>query len=621
MRPPHFARNNSVEEHGDGQKNLRLIIHFVWSVFVEQKRYALLMVGALLVLAFFQNLFLVITGVFLPALLTLEPGEAFVSGAIVFPQSVRDYIPELGALVVPTGIFIRIVPSLILLSGVGIGVGSYLYQVNQSAISLLVAKNFRLRLFTGILGQNFADVIRRSPSEWMSVVMNDVQFIQTRISDVLNSIIRDGVKILSALTLLFIIHWPTALFVAGVSPFIGMGMGRIGKVIARYSEQFQKELGRMAASILDIRQRFSFIRAQSGEVIENRRFDSIVTNYYGQVRDSILIRSAFAPGLEFIGFAFFALVLFFVNQGWFSTSLNPSTFFPFLVAIAMMVKPLGSIGEQLGKFHETAGVLRSSLALFYAIERDSVSAGTPVSLISPESLTIDKVEVAYGGDFRFSGEGLKLGPAATIAVVGPSGAGKSTLLKCLAGLIEPKVWEGSCSWQQVVGTSNLVSQTPFLFSATIQENLLYGQQTGRLLPSDQEIWDALEFVGLGEFVDNLPQKLDSAISAIATNISGGQVQRLVIARALLRPRSLILLDEATSAVDPKNEREIVLRTLALAKERNRTLIAVTHRLQWIAEYDEVWFVEAGRVVAKGPHHVLVRNSRYAEFVGQDGMES
>jgi ATP-binding cassette subfamily B protein AbcA/BmrA len=164
--------------------------------------------------------------------------------------------------------------------------------------------------------------------------------------------------------------------------------------------------------------------------------------------------------------------------------------------------------------------------------------------------------------------------------------------------------------------SNLVSQSPFLFSATIRENLVYGLEGSADWSTDDEIWQALESVGLSSFIRLLHGNLDASVSAISANLSGGQIQRLVIARALLRKRTLLLLDEATSAIDLKNEREIVVGTIGLTRIRGLTLVAVTHRLQWLAEYDQVWFIENGTVSAAGRHTDLIKQQRYAEFVGR-----
>ena len=116
----------------------------------------------------------------------------------------------------------------------------------------------------------------------------------------------------------------------------------------------------------------------------------------------------------------------------------------------------------------------------------------------------------------------------------------------------------------------------------------------------------------------LPQGLAARVRAIGANLSGGQLQRLTIARGLLRGKPLWLLDEATSAIDAKSEREITLRLTAACRERGTVLIAVTHRLQWLDAYDEVWFVEGGAVTHRGPHRALMREPRYRTFCADAG---
>jgi subfamily B ATP-binding cassette protein MsbA len=613
------SRGHSHLKHNDAGVsnglNFRLLWELIWGPIAANRKNGIAMALALLILSASESLFILLMGPLMTAFLGMSPSETSIQAAKVFPKSLRSFFPTLDTMSFPADQFALWIPVLILGSGLGIGMGAYLYQVNQAALSLLVAKNYRLKLFAAILSLKFRDIGQKSPSEWMSVVMNDVQFLQSRISDILNSMVRDSVKILSAVAMLFVVNWPTALVVTFGSPMIAFGMGKIGKKIALYSEQFQKDLGRMASTVLDIRQRFPFIRAQQGEAFELAGFDRINASYYSRIRDSILIRSAFAPSLEFIGFAFFSLVIMCVNRGWFQGSLNASTIFTFLLALALIVKPLGSIGEQVGKFHETMGVLKGSLAIFEKVQAEGSESFVPRDKASDESFEINEIAISYGAAPAFQAQGLKIPQGSSIAIVGPSGSGKSSLLKCLAGLVEPTTWVSKTPWSQVVATSNLVSQSPFLFTATIRDNILYGLGDDSVI-RDKDILEAIEFVGLSDFMRLLPGGLDAEVSAISANLSGGQTQRLVIARALLRNRRLILLDEATSAVDLKNEREIVLRTIALAKERGATVIAVTHRLQWLPEYDQGWFIENGAMVCSGPHVELLRQKRYGEFIGQ-----
>ena len=170
------------------------------------------------------------------------------------------------------------------------------------------------------------------------------------------------------------------------------------------------------------------------------------------------------------------------------------------------------------------------------------------------------------------------------------------------------------SWRALSKSSSMVAQEPFLFDDTITENLVYAIDQR---PSEQALWRALAVVNVDREVAAAPNGLTSRVRAIGSNLSGGQLQRLTIARGLLRQRPIWLLDEATSAIDAKSEREITLRLMAACKEQGAIFVAVTHRLQWLDAYDEVWFVEHGTILYVGTHRALLEQTRYRQFCAEE----
>ena len=198
--------------------------------------------------------------------------------------------------------------------------------------------------------------------------------------------------------------------------------------------------------------------------------------------------------------------------------------------------------------------------------------------------------------------------------MGPSGSGKSTLLKTLAGLIPATVWDADCKAQDWTGSGSMVGQEPFLFEDSLRNNLLYGHPAEESL-SEDEIQKSLEKSCVLQEVAALPGGTDHQVQAVQRNLSGGQIQRLVIARALLRPANVWYFDEATSSVDADAENRLLKNLLESCRSGGKTLLAVTHRLGSVPDFDEVWFLEQGRLVAAGTHAELTELPRYREFYG------
>lgn len=540
---------------------------------------------------------------------------------------VAEWLPNLSASKADLAIQL---PLLLLFVGIFRALSGYLFSLYQQAFALEVGAGFRNRIFAGILALPYLESKSRSAAEWMSAVMNDVHFLQNRMSEVLVSFVRGGALIVSGICAIFWLHPPSAIALAVIGPVAAMMMGRTGQRISKYAEHFQRELGRLAGAILDIRERFDFIRAQSGERIERARFDGLNRSYYETMRRSILMRSAFAPVLEFGGFAVFAGFLYLSQRRDLTLPFQDGEMvIEFFAALGILLKPLKEVGEQFARFQEARGALGTSMYIlerqeglrFEAARNFGLSAlkeNVDETGIFPKQLNMRKLSYIYDSgttqsEPAFTGVDLKVESGKAVAVIGPSGGGKSTLIRILAGLIPPTHWECDVSWQEVSQWSSLVSQEPFLFRGSIQENLSYGLE--RAL-SENVKREALEAVDLWSEVESRPGGLKSSVAFGSTNLSGGQLQRMAIARAIMRPKSLWLFDEATAAIDGTTESLIIDHLIRVVRKEKKALIFVTHRLKWLSRFDDIWFVEGGRLTNRGSFESLQKDDRFRRFIAE-----
>lgn len=523
------------------------------------------------------------------------------------------------------GSLVMYLPLVVLVAGIAKSWGTYMYTRLQQEFSLFAGAALRDKLFPAILGKSYQELAQVSPGSWMSILVNDVAFVQTRLSEVMTSFLRGGMAVLASLATMFFLHWPSAVVMLLVMPLTARSTGATGKRISGFSSAVQESLRRMADLVFEVRGRFDFMRAQQGEAFDFQRYESANESYFRMITRSILVRSAFAPALEFFGFAVFAGFILAINRGWIGFASNgekgSELLLQFVVAIGFMVKPMRDMGEQLARYHETQGaiskcfeMLRSGATDARVTEPFSGPVLVPgLRLATPGAglpLVVRDISFKWPGSGKsFSAQNLTLAPGRSVAVVGPSGAGKSTFLKVLSGLLPPDRWSADSSWESAVELTALVPQQPFLFTATIRENVAYG------VPDcdDDDIWAALDSIDARQFVEAMPAGLSASVSSLVANLSGGQIQRLVIARALLRRKYILLLDEATSALDVATEGSILRRITAAAKLNLSAVIAVTHRLQWLPLFDEIWFVEDGGVVLKGTHQDLLAAPRFVSF--------
>lgn len=589
--------------------SLRRIWFEIKPAFVSRKTSLVAAGISLAFLGLSQAMFLLLIKGFVKALFEDSARLAVPAGELLPSELLRVFSISVDYQIARADLAI-FVPVAIIGAGLLMSIAMYFYQYHQQAIAMFVAKYLRERIFSRILTFDFYRIAARSAGEWMSVIMNDIMYIQNRLSDLLTALLKDTVIIISCFTALIFIHPPTALVIALIAPFIAFGMGRTGKRIAKFAEKFQKELAKIASIVLNIRERFEFIRAQGGEMRELQWFKRSNDAYYKMIRKSILIRSAFAPMMELFGILLFAGVIWAIGSGrW--AQMTPEHLMQFFAAIAVMMRPLREIGEQISRLGETRGAMAANLRILQETN-GRMQRQEPAHAVTESfsNIAIVNVSAGYGEKVAFSFDDLAIRKGQSIAVVGPSGSGKSTLIRVLAGLIEPKSWDASLTWDEFSVLTSLVSQEPFLFDDTIRANLLYGLVEP--FPQDAELkryLDRLKITGPASEIS-----LDSRFRTLGTNLSGGQIQRLVIARALLRKKSLLLLDEATSAVDPAAEEDITRFLTDMCKAGGIGLVTITHRLEWLALYDEVWFVDGGRVLLKGAYHELLQHEIFRSFI-------
>lgn len=608
--------NIRADERGESLIGYMISEIFFIPLWREHKVEIAKVIFSLIFLALGQSLLLLILGPFLKILFGLHSPSLQISAKDFISPTMIEFFPVLERFETSRSSMIYFVPITLLAAAFLKALATYVYQLSTSFISLYVAKVYRDKLFSGIMRLSYVQVMSNTPAQWMSQLMGDVLFLQTRFSEIVNTIVRDSTIFCAALITLCFIHWPTAVIVLVSSPFIAYGMGKTGKKISVFAEKFQKELSNIADFILEARKRFFFIKAQNAESYEVFRFSQINTHYFSLVKKSIFIRSIFAPLLEFIGFAILAFVIYLVGHGYFIQKTQSVNIVVFFATLGVMLRPLRNSGEQLVKWQETKGSLHKSFEVLRSLE-DSSKNQTDVlknldAHLSPlQELHFDHIVSGFETDKPIiMGKNLSLKPGTAITLVGPSGSGKSTLLRTFSGLVKPFVWDATISIEEMTERSALISQMPFLFDDTLYDNLIYGNSKP---PGISEIHQALRSVGIYDEVMAFDKALDTRIRVIGSNISGGQKQRLVIARTLLRGKSILLLDEITSAVDVASEKEILTHLISLCRQQGWILVSITHRLHTVEFFDSVWFVESGEIKQMGTHQQLLSHARYREF--------
>jgi ATP-binding cassette subfamily C protein CydD len=413
---------------------------------------------------------------------------------------------------------------------------------------------------------------------------------------------------LSILAFVFPLDWRSALIMLLTAPLIPFFMLLIGRGAERLNQHQWKQLARMGGRFLDMIQGLTTLKLYNA----SRREAALIARLSEDYRHATMkvLRVAFlsALALEFFATVSIALVAVLIGFRLLAGELDFSTGFFVLLLAPEFYLPLRSLGAHYHARMEAVG----------AAERMVEILDTPISRIPdapalpppppPWRIRFQDVHVIYaGGRQALTGADFVLRAGERTALVGPSGAGKTTVINLLLGFIAPQQGQVSINGQDLSRMdltqwrSRLawVPQRPRLFHGTVAENLALGLQD----VAEQALWEALQRAQALDFVSQLPQGLHTRVGEGARPLSGGQVQRLALARAFLRDAELVLMDEPTANLDPYSERQVQAAIDELARER--TVLSVAHRLQTVIKADRILVLEQGRVREQGDHAWLM----------------
>ena len=439
-------------------------------------------------------------------------------------------------------------------------------------------------------------------------LVTDVQNVTQTLSNVLVVIVRDTVVILGLLGWLLWLDWKLTLFALVLIPMIGLAVAAFSKRMRRLSNEHIRYTGTLTGVVGEAIQGNPVIKVYGGQDWERGRF----AQASGKLRDfaqRMTVASALIVPITQLmaAFAVSAVIAFALYQSQ-QQQTTVGGFVSFITAMLMILAPLKHLADVNSQLQRA---LAASDAVFRFIDEPVEADAGTLEIDRPEGrIEFEGVVFRYPGADTDALAGLDLSIRAgeTVALVGTSGGGKTTLANLLprfhpvsAGriLIDGVPIE-SMTLASLRRQIAWVGQNVMLFNDTIANNVAYGAQRGA---SEAAIRAALEAAWLGDFIDTLPEGVDTMIGDNGIRLSGGQRQRLSIARALLKDAPILLLDEATSALDNESERQVQAALVRLM--RDRTTLIIAHRLSTVESADRIVVLARGGIVESGTHATLL----------------
>lgn len=499
---------------------------------------------------------------------------------------------------------------LIIIRSISVFIGSYFI----TRVSTHVVHDLRCGLFKHYtkLPTHYFDT--NNTGYLISRITNNVQNVTTASTNALKIIIREGMTVIGLLAYLFYINWQLSCIFLSVMPIIIFVVIIIAKRLRKLSKRLQESVGDLTQIVSEIVVGNRVVKSYSGENYENLRFNKQSRYHKNQTLKIAVTSSLQNPIMQIIialalsGLMYFALLLL--------DKSSTGEFIAYLTAAFMLPRAVKFISSANTKIQQGVAAAQS---LFEVLdEAVEVDTGTKLIIGCKGGIEFKNVSFKHKGrdELIIKNINLKIKPGQSVALVGSSGSGKSTLVNLLlrfydynTGIIlldGNKINEikKSSLRQQI----SLVSQNITLFNDTISKNISYGSDV-----SDKaKIIKVAEDAFVMEFVKKLEHKLDTIIGEQGIKLSGGQCQRLALARAMYRDAPILILDEASSALDTKSEKYI--QTALKRLRKNKTTLTIAHRLSTIENADLIFVLEQGQIVEQGNHTQLINlGGAYAQL--------
>ena len=455
--------------------------------------------------------------------------------------------------------------------------------------------------------------------KYISNLNFDVNQITGMLSNSFLSFFKDGLTLIGLLTVMFVQNWRLSLIAIIMIPIASITAKRLGKRMGKVSTEAQEKSGDLNKYLIDLFKNHKIIKIFQREKFENIRSEK----YVNELKEkSIKIATVFiraTPIMEILTGIMIAILIFYSGKLIMNNQLSINNFFSFLAAMMLAyqpVKSLATINVGIGQ-----GLAAAKRIIPIIDTENTVSANEKGNNLDLKNASIKFNDVNFNYQLNDNQEVLKninilIGGGKMTALVGYSGSGKSTLLNLIPRIYDPISGNIEMDGQRINEVNlfslrkeiSIVDQNTTLFDDTIYNNIKYANPNA----SKEQIYQAAEMSMCTDFINNLENKFDTIIGENGVRLSGGEKQRLSIARAFLKDSKIILLDEATSSLDSDTEEKIQKALVKLTN--NKTTVVIAHRLSTILNSDKIHVLDAGEVIASGNHNELLNSSEiYKNF--------
>ena len=522
---------------------------------------------------------------------------------------------------------IILIPLAIIVAFAAKGISLYLAKLLMINVSEEVKKNLQIDMLKSFIKADTEVIESNHSGKYISNLNFDVNQITRMLSEAFLSIFKDGLTLIGLLCVMFFQNWKLSLIAITMIPLASITSKIIGKRMSKISTQAQEKSGDLNRYLIDLFKNHKIIKIFQRENFENIRSEKFVNDLKEKSAKIAAVYIRSTPVMEILTGIMIAILIFYSGKLIISGELAINNFFSFLAAMMLAYQPVKTltkvnvaIEQGLAAANRILPIIDLSNEINLNEDKDKLNISDGNIIFkdvnftyksNPENKVLQNINAIFAG-------------GKMTALVGHSGSGKSTLLNMIPRIYAPTDGIINVDDQDISKFSlaslrsqiSIVDQNTTLFDDTVLNNIKYARPEA----TNEEIYQAAEQSMCTEFINNLESGYETMIGENGVKLSGGEKQRLSIARAFLKKSKIILLDEATSSLDSETEDKIqkALSQLTL----NKTTIVIAHRLSTILNSDRIYVVDNGKIIDSGNHDKLLINSKvYKNFYERQIKES
>ena len=503
---------------------------------------------------------------------------------------------------------IFVIPTAIILAFSAKGISLYFAKLLMINVSEEVKKMIQTDMLKSFIKADTETVENKHSGKYISNINFDVNQITTMLADAFLSIFKDGLTLICLLFVMFLQNWKLSLVAILMIPLATITSRILGKRMGKISTQAQEKSGDLNRYLIDLFKNHKIIKIFQRENFEEKRSEIFVNNLKEKSAKIAAVYIRSTPIMEILTGIMIAFLIFYSGKLIINGELAINNFFSFLAAMMLAYQPVKTLTKVNVAIGQGLAASARIIPIIDIENKINPNSNSKDLIFSEGNIVFNNVDFAYNSNLEnvvLRDVSLEFNGGSMTALVGHSGAGKSTILNMIPRIYSPHKGNIEIDGQDIA-IRNLVSirkeisivdQNTTLFDDTIKNNIRYAKPDA----NDNEVFKAAELAMCKEFIEKLDNGYETIIGENGVKLSGGEKQRLSIARAFLKKSQIILLDEATSSLDSETEEKIqtALNTLT----SNKTTIVIAHRLSTILNSEKIYVVDKGKIIDLSLIHI------------------